>query len=98
MQQLRERRDGRGGPLATGRRRLVQIGPGCRKQRARAVGQDDDEAGLTVTMRMPEDLEGVTLERMTGPNDYDSRWVFGREVVVGSVSGGLSMPSPTNGW
>ena len=49
-------------------------------------------------MRVSEDLEGVTLERMTGPNDYDSRGAFGREVVVGSVSGGLSMPSPTSGW
>jgi len=40
---------------------------------------------------MPEDLEGVALERMTRPNDYDSCGAFGREVVVvGSVSGGLS--------
>jgi hypothetical protein len=49
-------------------------------------------------MRVSEDLEGVTLERMTGPNDYDSRGTIGREVVVGSVSGGSSTPSPTNGW
>jgi hypothetical protein len=41
-------------------------------------------------MRVSEDLEGVTLERMTRPNDYGSRGAFGREVVVGSVSGGLS--------
>ena len=97
MQQLRERREGRGA-VATSRRRLVQVGPGRRKQRARAVGQDDDKTGLAVTLRVSEDLEGVTLERMTGPDDYDSRGPFGREVVVGSVSGGLSAPSITGGW
>lgn len=46
-------------------------------------------------MRVSEDLEGVALEWMTGPNDYDSRGAFGREVVVGSVSGGLSTPFHT---
>jgi hypothetical protein len=92
VQQLRERSEGRSGPVGTSRRWLVQVGPGCRKQGARAVGQDDDEPGLAVTIRVPEDLEGVTLERMTGPNDYGSRGAFGREVVVGSVSGGLSTP------
>jgi hypothetical protein len=44
-------------------------------------------------MRVSENLEGATLERMTGPNDYGSRGAFGREVVVGSVSGGLSIRS-----
>jgi hypothetical protein len=43
-----------------------------------------------------EDLEGVALERMTGPNDYDSRGALGREVVVGSVSGDLLEASTTN--
>ena len=45
-----------------------------------------------MTMRMSEDLKGVPLKRMAGPDDYDSRWGFGREVVVGSMSGGLSAP------
>ena len=49
-------------------------------------------------MRVSEDLEGATLERMTGSNDYGSRGAFGREVVVGSVSGGLSTPLTTSVW
>jgi hypothetical protein len=48
-----------------------------------------------MTMRMSEDLEGVPLERMAGPDDYDSPWAFGREVVVGSLSGGLCIPGTT---
>jgi hypothetical protein len=98
VQQLGERGDG--GYMGRGRDagRLVQIGPGGRDHRACAVREHDDEMELTVTMGVAEDIEALAFERMPTPDECDLRRVLAREVVVGSLSSGLSMPSPTNGW
>jgi hypothetical protein len=95
VQQLGERGDG--GHMGPGRDagRLVQIGPGGRDHRPCAVREHDDEVELTVTMGVAEDVEDLAFERMPTPDECYSGRVLAREVVVGSLSSGLSTRSTT---
>jgi len=68
----------------------VQIGPRCRNQRARAVGQHQCQKQLAAPVAPAQHLERHAFKRVALAND---RYLLGIVVeVVGSLSSGLSMP------
>ena len=68
----------------------LQVGPLRRDQRTAAVGQDQEQVQEVVTMRPPQQLQGLALEGVVGANNGDRRW---KTVEVGSVSYGPSTTS-----
>jgi hypothetical protein len=70
-------------------RGALQIGPFRRDQRTAAVGQDQEQVQAVVTMRPPQQLQGLSLEGVVGAKNGDRRR---KTVEVGSVSYGPSTP------
>jgi hypothetical protein len=71
-------------------RGALQIGPFRRDQRTAAVGQDQEQVQAVVTMRPPQQLQGLSLEGVVGAKNGDRRR---KTVEVGSVSYGPSTTS-----
>ena len=61
----------------------VQVGPGGRDERARTVGQDQDQIQLAVAPHPAEQRERLACQRVAGSDHRDLGWIA---LEVGSVA------------
>jgi hypothetical protein len=69
----------------------VQIGPRGRHQRACAVREDEHELQLSAPLHAPEDFQRPPFKRVAAPDDRHAFGIAIVIVVMGSLSGGLSI-------
>ena len=64
------------------RRGGVQVRPRGRDERARTIGQDQNEIQRAVAPHPAKQRERLALQRVAGSDDFDRRWIA---LEVGSV-------------
>jgi hypothetical protein len=69
----------------------VQIGPRGRYQRACAIREDEHELQLSAPLHTSEDFQRPPFQRVAAPDDHHTFGIAIVMVVMGSLSGGLSI-------